>query len=422
LPSLRVTNKRQLALAICLAIWVAVYFWRVALPAARATTNGFAAYYTAAHLLAHNPQELGRSYEDDWFAEQIARVGIEGVYDVFKLQPPTMSLVMLPLVCLPPAEARLVWIFTSLLFLLAGLALLARALGLPARWGLWGLPLCLFFAPVTENLRNGQAYLLIFFFLCLFYWLALKKKDVLAGTVLGMMLVLKTMALWLWPLLLVERRWRILLSALGVAVVLAAVSLPVIGLETWLAYARLLPRLATMPERYVTAYQTWTSLVGHLFVFDARWNPAPLADWPLLARLLNLAVLAVTFLFSLRWGQLGSNRLEVRALTLALYLSLVVVNAPVGEGHHYAMVLPSLLVAFWWAWKARLDWKAWAALIVASLMVGLPLPYRASRLQAGWLALLAYPRVYGSYVLWAWLGWALCQVRKKDHEPVPGRG
>ncbi len=37
--------------------------------------------------------------------------------------------------------------------------------------------------------------------------------------------------------------------------------------------------------------------------------------------------------------------------------------------------------------------------------MGAPLPYRSVRLEAGWLALLAYPRVYGAYLLWGvWPG------------------
>jgi hypothetical protein len=31
------------------------------------------------------------------------------------------------------------------------------------------------------------------------------------------------------------------------------------------------------------------------------------------------------------------------------------------------------------------------------------LPYRDAALDDGWLALLAYPRVYGAWLLWAWL-------------------
>jgi len=87
-----------------------VYAWLVVWPAARATTNGFAAYYTAAHVLTHDPTAMERVYDDGWFAAQVERAGISGVYDIFNVQPPTMSLLLLPLVWLPPAAARVAFV------------------------------------------------------------------------------------------------------------------------------------------------------------------------------------------------------------------------------------------------------------------------------------------------------------------------
>lgn len=192
-----------------------------------------------------------------------------------------------------------------------------------------------------------------------------------------------------------------------VAAASVLISLPWIDVDTWLAYASNLPRLATMPARYVTAYQTVTSLSGHLFVYDARWNPAPVADWPWLARGLSLGLLAGTLVLSARWARFRDGPRDTQALTLALFSSLLAANAPVGEGHHYLLVLPAVIVAVWWALYTRPGGVAWAVLFGAILLLGAPLPYTSTRLQAGWLALLAYPRVYGAYLLWGWLGWAL---------------
>ena len=407
MPSSKGKTRLRLALALVAAAWCAVYVWRVAWPAARATTNGFAAYYTAAYLLVHEPGGMDRIYDDDWFAAQIEQASIPSVYDIFNLQPPTMSLLLLPLVWLPPDIARTVWIALSLLLLPAGLALLARALALPARWGLWLTPLCPFYAPVYENLRNGQAYLFVFFLICLLFWALLWRRKWVGGLALGLMLALKSAGIWLWPLLLWERRWRTLVVGVLVAAALALASLPWIGLEAWLVYASNLPRLATMSARYVTAYQTATSLFGHLFVYDARWNPSPVADWPWLARGLSLGLLVGMLLLSARWGRLRDSRRDAQALTLALFAAPLVANSPVGEGHHYLMVLPSVIVAVWWAWRARPGWLVWAVLFLAILLIGAPLPYMSRRLQVGWLAVLAYPRVYGAFLLWGWLGWAL---------------
>jgi hypothetical protein len=74
-------------------------------------------------------------------------------------------------------------------------------------------------------------------------------------------------------------------------------------------------------------------------------------------------------------------------------------------------VLPSLLVAAWWASQSRVSWTALAVLVVATVLLGTPLAYESARLQGGWAALLAYPRVYGAYLLWGWLAWALSRAK-----------
>jgi len=391
------TGKLRPVAGALLAAWCAVFLWRVALPAARATTNGFAAYYTASHLLAHQPGSLRDAYDDAWFAARVEEAGIAGVHDIMNVQPPTMSLLVLPLAWLPPAPARATWVAFSLLLLPAGLFLLARALALPDRWVLWAFPLCLLYAPVAENLRLGQGYAWLFFLLCLLYWSLLGGRRRVAGAALGLMLVVKTAGAWLWPLLAWGRSWRAVLWGVLVAAGLALATLPWIGIEAWAAYASHLPNLATMPERTVTAYQTVTSLFGHLFLYHPTWNPAPVVHCPLLATALTLGVLGGSLALSARYARRSP------ALSLALCAALLVTNAPVAEGHHYLLVLPSLLVAAWHAWRCGLDWRAWAALLVAALLTGAPLPYGSARLQAGWLAILAYPRVYGAYLLWAWL-------------------
>jgi hypothetical protein len=388
---------------VALVLYVAL----IALPHARYRALTFASYYTAAHILVYAQQDLSRVYDDAWFDAQIPRAGFTGIHDVFNVQPPTMSLLALPLIWLPPLSARLVWTLLSLLWLAAGLALLARALGQPARWGLWALPISLAFGPTRETIQTGQAYLFLFFLLCLACWAlawpeAGWRSEVSASLALGLMLILKTAGAWLWPLLFLARRWRVLACAALVAASLALASLPWIGVASWLAYIERLPELAMAPRRFVTAYQTTTSLFGHLLIYDLQWNPTPAVDAPLLARALTMAIMLLTLALSAYWGRLNDSRREVRVLTLALFISLNVTSAPFGEDYHYVLVLPALLVAAWWTWQSvnTQSWMTWGMLALAALLLAAPLPYKLPALEMGWLALLAYPRVYGAYLLW----------------------
>jgi hypothetical protein len=403
---------------------LALYTALVALPATR-TNSGFASYYTAAYVLAHEPGSMPRVYDDAWFAAKLNQVALPGIYDVFLYNPPTMSLILLPLVGLGPAAVRLIWPLLGLPLLLGGLMLLARALALPARWGLWVLPAGLLYAPVAENILAGQVYLLLFFLLCVAFWALAERTppagDVAqpvratpalsAGLALGLMLVLKTAGAWLWPLLLVGRRWRALGWAAVCAVGVALVTLPWIGAATWRMYLVQMSGVGRDPKRYVTAYQTVTSLFGHTLAFDARWSPAPITNLPGLASALTLAVTLAALVLSAWWARLDDERRAVRVLSLALCMVLIVANAPFAEGYHYTLALPALLTALWWAWHVRASRPMWAALALAGLLIGAPLPYKAPRVQAGWMALLAYPRVYGAYLLWGWIAWALAKAK-----------
>jgi hypothetical protein len=111
-------------------------------------------------------------------------------------------------------------------------------------------------------------------------------------------------------------------------------------------------------------------------------------------------------------------------LTLALFTALIVASAPFGEGYHAVLALPALLVAAWWAWRGgrygSWTWMLWGALALAALLLAAPLPYKSPALAAGWLALLAYPRVYGAYLLWLVL--ALMLERAKESSELGGRG
>jgi hypothetical protein len=400
---------------------LALYMGAVEIPSGQRSIGIFATYYTSAYIVAYMPRELSHAYETEWFNAQFAAAGIHNFRDRFFFQPPTMALIGLPLLALPPQRARLVWSVANLLMLVGGLAILGRSLNLPALSGVWAAPVCLAYTPIRENFILGQAYLLIFLALCILFWAILaptqshgRLSQTTGGIALGLALVSKTAFVWLWPLLLLAKRWRLLIGAAITAAVVTLISLPWIGVEAWQTYVGLLPALAIDPIRYVTAYQTVTSLVGHLLVYDPRWNPAPVADWPAAAHGLTLAIQLATLAASAAWVHLNDARHHIRALSMALAAALMTANAPVGEGYHSLVVLPSLLVAAWYARRARYGRRAWAALLTAGALLSAPLPYRSPQLTTGWLALLAYPRLYGAYALWLWLGWALASSRKRE--------
>ena len=402
-----------------------VYCVFVVAPACRKpNTNGFAAYYTASRILLETPRELRRAYDDPWFQERIDAFGFTRVRDVY-FQPPTMSLMLAPIAWMSPPRARIGWIICSFVFWWSGLALLVKTLsrtgaGPVAPW-LRLVALTTVYVPLADNFRQGQGYSLLFLLLCAVLYLAQDpnpRRTWRAGVPLGFMLVLKMAGLWFWPFLLAARRWGVLLTAAVTALAVALFAAPAVDGEAWRRYFHELPRLASDPVRYVTGYQTVTSLMGHLFVFDARWNPTPVANRPQLAIGLAVVATAVALIVSARLQRIASEDRDARALSWGLLTALCVSLAPIAESYHYLLVLPAVVVALWWASERRVSRISWALLLLAILLLITPVRlYDSRHFQAGWRALLAYPRLYGAFVLWGWLGRSLRQHEENHSRP-----
>jgi hypothetical protein len=409
-------RSRLAGWAAC-SIAIGIFVVHVILPAARNPyTDGFTTCYVESRILLESPRDLARVYDDAWFQDRIDRVMNRHVEEIAHGQPPTMSLILLPVAWLPLAQAREAWIWLSVLFWVLGLAALADGLALGRVAGIpsvvWLTAVGTAFRPIQENLRRGQGYALLFFLLAVAVRGLLKtnrRRWWLAGAPLGLALVLKSAGLWLHPLFAVARQWRLLAGAAGAALIVVVVSSSFMGWRVWPIYlADGFRFVATEPSNHVTAYQTLQSLTGHLFVYDAIWNASPIAHLPSLAKGLNVLILGAAFVISLRLERFDGESLEERALTIALFDALVVPAAPIGEGYHYVLIFPAVVIAWWWAERVRVRLSSRLALATCTALLLAPQAYYSSRhLRDGWTALLAYPLLFGAFGLWAWLGRAL---------------
>ena len=395
---------------------LAVFLWRVVVPAARNPyTVGFITCYTESRILREDPRQLREIYDDAWFQPRVDQIFGRHILEIAHGQPPTMSLLLLPFAWMSPSGARAAWIAFSVVLWMAGIALLARGLGLPRFAGvpspIWLAALTTAYLPIKENFRQGQGYVFLFFLLSLSVAILLRlnrRHWWWAGLPLALMVVVKSAGLWLLLALLAARQWRIVLTAVVVGAAAVLVSSTFMGWETWNRYlGDAFHWLASDPSNHVTAYQTLSSLTGHLFVYEATWNPRPVAHLPILAAGLTLAIEGAALLVSVRFHRLGGEGgegFEERALTLGMFISLLVATAPIGEGYHYVLILPGVVMAWWWAMRRRGPLWSGALLLAATVLICAPQKYYDSpRIQAGWAAVFAYPRVYGAFGLWGWL-------------------
>jgi hypothetical protein len=350
-------------------------------------THGFVSYYTASRLLVGG--ELGpQAYDDHWFGEAVQRLTASSVREIFIPNPPPMALMALPVVGLDAQPARAVWLIASLLIFIAGVAALVKYQALRNRDVSIPVVLLMLLSPaVFTNLRIGQGYLIVFGLFAATALLLIKERDRAAGACLGCLLALKTSGVAIVLLLIARKRWAALASA-GITVAILAIAMtPFIDASMWTIYPSQVQAYVARPASSVTAYQTTLSLVRHLCVADPQWNPQPAASCAPIAFVLPTIVIGAATLVTIVLA-VRARRVEP---WIAAGTALSVLSLPaVAEPHFVLMAIPLALLRL-----APLELGVIAALLIV------PLEFTAERFTAGWWALLAYPRLYAAWLLWA---------------------
>ncbi len=388
----------------------AIYFASVIFaPNATRLTHGFISYFTAAHL-ARDGQAGPQMYEPAWFRAQTLRVSNGEANDILNANPPTIVLLFLPLTIFPVHTARFVWTALNVFLLGGAFVLLARATGMSATRTFFFGALALGGAPLFENFRLGQAYvgLLFLFSLALFFFERAQKIS--SGAGMGLAWIFKTSGALVWILLIVRREWFALLGG-AIAVSLGViVSLPFVGIETWRVYVtQAFPAFLDSAEHTVTAYQTMDGFLQHFLRYDSQLNPAPLWNVPTLARFLYIVFGIVAVSASVWWTRARSIQ-----IAFAVFLTLSIIFSPVAEEYHFVLLILPMFIFV--ANLSRVTHPLVLALFcVALLLLGLPLDYKNPTLSQGALALLAYPRLYGAWLLWAALVFQSSRTKGESH-------
>jgi hypothetical protein len=216
-----------------------------------------------------------------------------------------------------------------------------------------------------------------------------RGRDAAGGALLGALLALKTSGVALVVMLAAKQRWRAVAAAASTALLLALMVTPFIDPRMWLVYPDHVRAYVARPASSVTAYQTTLSLFRRLCVADATWNPSPAANCAPVAFIIpTLIVGAATIVTAIAAFR---SRHPHAWLGAAAALSVLTLPA-VAEPHFVLMAIPLAVL--------RLRPVEFA--VIAALLL-VPLEITAERFTSGWPVLLAYPRLYA-----AWLLWALC--------------
>jgi hypothetical protein len=379
-----------------------LHFVRFSIDAAQRTSHGYIVLYTSAQLIRERV-DFRLFYDDRWFARQTARY--DAVYsDIYRPNNPIAALILLPLSDLDYASSRVIWIMFNVVLLAAGSFRLLRELKVKGVVLPLMVMLILLYDPLHVNLELGQSYTWLFALLVV-AWVGYRRGDNRAlGVALGLMLGLKTAGVFLWVLLILQRRWSALAWGIVTAGTLALLSLPFVRVEAWFTYFSQADYFNGKPWLMMTAYQTPTSLFGHLFTYDAQWNSAPLFDAPILTSVF----ISVTTIGLIGLSLIVEVQRTLRKqpanndLIFAIFVIVSVLIVPVALDYHYTMLLLPVIILAAQKWSTK---RSWFVLALGIALISTAIDYQQPALSVGWWALLAYPKLYGALLLWGLAMW-----------------
>jgi alpha-1,2-mannosyltransferase len=290
------------------------------------------------------------------------------------IYPPAFALLVTPLAPLPRGVAVLVWLVINQAALWASLALVLRWLHPPAWATVVAIAATATFYPLWIDVTQGQANLLILFFVTVGVIGVVGERPRMAaalGAAAGLKVTPGLFLLWL----LIDRRFKAAMWMAAGYAALTAVAAAIRWQDTVAFFTRVLPALASGTAFF--ANQSLSGVVDRVLTVNAYTRPwlALPSALPIIV-LIGMAMIAYWF-----WRTLQQPAL-VRA---AAFIPLLTLLSAVTWPHHLVILLPviwfgAIAIAGRGAGGRKLSWPVGATLALAGVLLIFDI---ASRLPVG---------------------------------------
>jgi hypothetical protein len=312
---------------------------------------------------------------------------------------PTGSFIMLPLICLEPVTAKVIWNILAIIFLLASILLLFRTFDIPlyTNQGLSLILITLLFYPFYYNIAYGQAYALLLLLASISIYGFKKNHALLTAIPLTLIIILKGYGFFPLTALLLMKKPKIFLYTFGSTAAIFLLTLPLFSISAWqMYYAKFYSVVAYGELSSNAAYQTIGSLLGHLFSYNSSANQNALLSIPriYIYYFSQIAGFIVLFLSSKRFGR------ENYLIFFVMSFAMNVIFSPAAEDYHSLFYIPLIILSgsiLFHEINYRSPYIYLFAIGVLLLM--LPLPFRQLQDSIFPVYILAYPRLYGAIIL-----------------------
>lgn len=212
--------------ALLVALLGLCYLLLLNLPTRIYEAVDFLGYWAAANLLAQGENP----YDTQAMLEVQRQQGWQATEPVYSWNPPWLQVLLIPLGLLPFRAAAALWFLVNPLFIGASVLLVWDTVNLREEHRSAAVPLlaAFLFSKTAHTLLEGQINTLVLLGCASFLALASRRRDYLAGVALALVTVKPHLTYLLLPsllmLLLLRRRWRVVVGLCAFLVLLLCVS------------------------------------------------------------------------------------------------------------------------------------------------------------------------------------------------------
>lgn len=262
---------------------------------------------------------------------------------------------------------------------------------------IFGLFVCLFYAPIIEALNIGQASMLMFTCFMLALWFLRRGQPEWAGVMLTIATLIKIFPAFLLLYFALRRQWRVVAGAIGSLLILLAGMTAVVGLSGVLLMRDIFTAVTT---GVFTTFQNVSLERAPMWVaIEMGWRPdnaAAALIGKIMLALVGLVFISVVFVVA-RWEHADDAHLfhaslsEEEDLTLGFCWALcsMLLISPINWEHYYTWLLPAFLFGLGYTLRhagptlrdttGRWKLEAWVGLLILVALIltfgDLPLGY-----------------------------------------------
>ncbi len=325
---MKIKNTLIVILSLCIIFFtLLVYLLRTKISGFHYGDSDFYKFYQSVRFYFS-----GQNLYSMTIAEYKTETTLKWVTSNGNLNPPFLTIFLLPLYYLNYANALILWTIGSLILMFSSVWLVLRPF---PQWHKYTLPIMAAFTlymPNSANIAYGQISNYLFILVAGAWIAGRQKRDILAGILIGIACAIKIFCGLFLIYFFCIKRFKLLTSALITGASAFLASLLLFGLDSYLRYRSVLKEIKWYSASWnVSFFGFFTRLFS-----DSEKNK-PLIYIPHLTEILTILCSIALFVYLIySWRKLGSLHFDIGfSLTLIAMLLL----SPLGWIYYFGLLL-----------------------------------------------------------------------------------